>query len=198
MKKIIFLYLIIFIWGFGNLYSQTIIIRGKITPAPNPCLSNPCNPGIVYTIKTDSINYIITLQGKWVTSEPFIIESYTFEMGDTIIAEGFLSVKQDIHEKNYYEIEIISILPLFIEENTIQSCVLIFPNPSSGSITIESKNKQIKNVDLIDIKGGKVLSYQFSDYSHSINIEKNIIKGVFFIKILFADESQVVKKIITL
>jgi len=115
------------------------IISGKIVPVSNPCLEEPCPPGIVYAIETDSINYIITLKGYWVLDLPIIIDTYSFEWNDPITAEGIISVKQDMWGNDYHEIEILSVVLTSIDENDKRNALSLFPNPTTGKIYTETE-----------------------------------------------------------
>ncbi|MCL2041227.1 MAG: T9SS type A sorting domain-containing protein [Bacteroidales bacterium] len=199
MKIRTFLFLVASFLIFGNLYSQIVTISGETTSVPNPCHTEPCVPGLVYAIETDSINYIITLQGYWKWPDgPLVIETYSFDIGDPITVEGVVSVKQDIWGKDYTEIEVLSVIPVSIDDITSRSDISVFPNPSKGSINIESQNKQIKNIEIIDLNGEKLLECKYLEHPYSIRIENINRQGVLMLRILFIDNSQVIKKIVVL
>ena len=197
MKNRFFLLLVILVLVFGNLHSQTVTISGKIRSMPNPCLTIPCLPDVVFAIKTDSINYIIVLQNQW-AEPPLIIEGHTFDVGDFITAEGIVSVKQDIYGEDYYEIDIMSVIVSIDDDFINQNSILIFPNPTKGYINIESKNKPVKNIEIITMEGKQLLNCKYSVPSSFIHINNIDEKGILILRILLIDDTQIIKKLIVL
>ena len=172
MKKIS---LIVLLLVFGNLYSQTVTISGKITSVPNPCQIEPCIPGLVYAIETDSIYYIITWKGYWIWSEPIVIETYIFEMGDPITVEGVVSVGQDIWGEDYYEIAVASVIPLSIDNDvTAPNMVSIFPNPTIGKVYIEMES----NIKVYNMRGALLLE----TFGNQVDLSA-YPQGVYFLRV---------------
>jgi hypothetical protein len=150
MKKIVLVSVLLFLI-FGSLYSQTTTVSGKVTMVGNPPLEPIPVPGLVYAIESGPINYIITLNGYWQWGDgPLVIDTYTFEMEDPIIVEGIVSVKQDIWGEDYYEVEVISVVPVSInDELTTLSNISIYPNPTTGKIYLEEEN----TIKVYNLKG---------------------------------------------
>lgn len=73
------------------------------------------------------------------------------------------------------------------------SNIIIYPNPTTGIVKIESK-KKIKNVKLKDINGKKIKS-NYSKERATINIS-NLSTGVYFLTIKLEDNTLESKKII--
>jgi len=79
---------------------------GKIVQVPNPCMENPCLPGMVYAVETDTAFFIISLDGLWIfLHDHLIVDSDTLNLGDAIRFFGAISIKYSINgNKKYYEI----------------------------------------------------------------------------------------------
>ncbi len=86
-------------------------ITGKLTEIPNPCTTDPCLPGVVTAIETDSLNYIITVNHLWYDRE-VVINNDTLRVNDSVEAYGSITKKQDLQSQTYYEIEIINLKKL--------------------------------------------------------------------------------------
>jgi uncharacterized repeat protein (TIGR01451 family) len=79
---------------------------------------------------------------------------------------------------NTFLTEFVSILNVdsFLTDQTV-----IYPNPTSNVLNIESKNK-ISNIEIIDINGRSLLSKSLNSNSTSINVE-SLSNGIYFVKV---------------
>lgn len=77
-----------------------------------------------------------------------------------------------------------------VEENELASKILVYPNPSSGSFTIES-SLRIKKVMASDVLGRE---FEVQCNNGNVNME-HFTKGVYFLKITL-DQQEIVKRII--
>jgi hypothetical protein len=84
------------------------IITGKLMLVANPCVTEPCLPGMVAAIATDSLNYIITVNNSWFGNGEVIINNDTLRENNSLEALGIILKKEDLFSQIYYEIEIIS------------------------------------------------------------------------------------------
>lgn len=81
--------------------------------------------------------------------------------------------------------------------------IFIFPNPSQGYINI-SCDKSIKNIQIYSVTGQKLIDkligdyyYQPNDNLYSVTFRQNLTAGIYFMKIYFYDNKEVViKKIV--
>ena len=94
-------------------------VYGKILQIPNPCLEEPCLPGMVLAIKSDydSTDYILNVfeNGLWVWrfSDELIIDNDTLRVNDSAVVAGLaLSEKYDIYSQKYYEFLVVKFLKL--------------------------------------------------------------------------------------
>ena len=81
-------------------------------------------------------------------------------------------------------------------ENSENIVVKIYPNPTFGELTIESRELRINDVEIYDIYGKKLLSnHHFAPSSnHLINIS-HLPAGVYFVKI-FTEAGEVTRKVV--
>ena len=83
-----------------------------------------------------------------------------------------------------------------IKKVTDDSEIKVYPNPSSGDITISFDNgyKQ-RSAQLIDIAGRKVAAFEFNQPVYVFH-KGDIEPGVYFLKVTFGNNEQYVKKLI--
>jgi hypothetical protein len=74
--------------------------------------------------------------------------------------------------------------------------ILIYPNPTTGEIRVESGNLRVENVEIYSVIGKKVLTTQVSQISPEtvINIS-HLTAGVYFLKIS-TEAGEVIKKVL--
>ncbi len=186
-----FLFLII-----NPIYGQKQdIIKGIVNGIDNPCLTDPCLPGVNFALTTDSINYFISING-FLQDLILVINNDTINIGDSLNVIGTVNIKQDINGKTYYVIEIESLIPLKIfNPQIIENIIIIYPNPTEGIFFIESQtNKKIESIYLTDIYG-KVLLTSTDIDNGRVNIQKLHYKGLVLITIQLSDY-QIIKKIL--
>lgn len=70
---------------------------------------------------------------------------------------------------------------LGVNENQIDSSVIVFPNPTSNSININANNT-IKSIEMFDVQG-RVLQTTLGEENHNILDVSAYSDGVYFIKI---------------
>jgi Zn-dependent metalloprotease len=83
--------------------------------------------------------------------------------------------------------------PLSVDENTLGD-IAIYPNPTDGFITIELPREVIKPVEIFDVSGKRVKSFDGKGIYFKTNVS-DLQKGVYFVNFTFKDR-QVVKRII--
>lgn len=71
----------------------------------------------------------------------------------------------------------------------------VYPNPFSESITIENKDLNLMNAtaELYDISGRKLSEYKLDGTSNSIQMDKNLSKGTYLLKLTSEGKSETVK-----
>lgn len=71
----------------------------------------------------------------------------------------------------------------------------VYPNPFSESITIDNKDLNLMNAtaELYDISGRKLSEYKLDGTSNSIQMDKNLSKGTYLLKLTSEGKSETVK-----
>lgn len=78
-----------------------------------------------------------------------------------------------------------------VQENTSESNhVLLYPNPAHDIVTIKlnASDINLKQIDVFDISGRKVLSEITSGESHNLNVS-NLPKGIYFVRVVTSDNN---------
>ena len=82
---------------------------------------------------------------------------------------------------------------LGVEENTTTNEVQLFPNPTTGFLSITTKNTNVIALSIVDVSGRVVKKYN----QNFTNIDVSILKtGMYFVSIKFTNEHTVLKKIL--
>lgn len=90
----------------GNEYT------GVLCAVPNPALSDPVMPGMVWALRTDDTLFYIAIGGYLVWSDAEIV---TGNEGNTVTLYGVTSVEHDINDEEFYVLE----LSLVDESNVV-------------------------------------------------------------------------------
>lgn len=85
-----------------------------------------------------------------------------------------------------------------VEEEELQYLILIYPNPSSGIFTIRTEQLQLKNIEVINVLGEKILAGDrpraVSSNGQSIDLSKQP-DGIYFVRVQ-TEKGMVSKKIV--
>ena len=83
-------------------------ITGTYSCVPNPCDTDPCLPGVVWTVVDESeTNYHLTVDSEWLWGcEETSWNGYVPEEGDLVIVVGEVSENIDTQGHTYYNIEV--------------------------------------------------------------------------------------------
>lgn len=84
-----------------------------------------------------------------------------------------------------------------VRVNKLLNEVAIYPNPTNGILTVTSRNKGIKSVQIKSLNGNELLnkSYKEDSKSRKINLSA-LIAGVYLVMIELTDNTIISKKII--
>ena len=85
-------------------------IKGRYSYVGNPCTTEPCLPGMAYTVFTDNKCYYLTINDSWF-SENRSWDGYLPELNDLVMVTGHLKEKKDVFGKSFYTIEVVSLQP---------------------------------------------------------------------------------------
>lgn len=81
------------------------------------------------------------------------------------------------------------------QEFDFANSISLFPNPSNDFITIQSKTEEINSVEIIDISGKLIESYNFQKKTIQLDVS-NIHAGMYLVKIVSNQQKTVYKKLI--
>lgn len=88
--------------------SKLVTITGQFTYAGNPCITEPCLPGMIYAVIANGNDYFITVEGSWY-SENRKWDEYTPQPGDIVKITGYLNEQIDIRGDLFFTIEAVSL-----------------------------------------------------------------------------------------
>jgi len=82
-----------------------------------------------------------------------------------------------------------------IPELPQESNIKVYPNPSTGELSIENYELRIKNIEILDVSGRKLLSH-ISQLTPQISINiSHLQAGIYFVKII-TEQGEIVKKVV--
>jgi hypothetical protein len=94
-----------------NMKNKTIEIKGIYTLVPNPCLTQPCLPGMAGAVKTGEGIYFLLKDGHF-TDDGFFWEDVSPQHGDTLIINGIPDTMTDVKGEEFKVMKMISIIKL--------------------------------------------------------------------------------------
>ena len=186
-----------------------------IYPSPNILQFNahPGTPSQAQTVTITSPELMGNIQIR--TPEKFEISNNGIKWYDTFMVNKsqlpyqlFVRYNPEIDEREnalgkitlcsveaYAEIILIGNIVLDILENTV-SDIAIYPNPTTGELTINNEQLIINNIEIFDIYGRKLshISYPKSHISNLIDIS-DLAPGIYFVKIK-TEINEIVKKVV--
>ena len=148
-----------------------------------------------------------------------IDECYIFTVNDWDYGNGFDSDDGFVKLKDYYDVELFNVSGLFGQfksfllkpteqvasvNNISENSFKIFPNPTTGTIVVESKKLNIESIEITDITGKTISNSPFEGGKGDVNLQinnshssinlTNQPKGIYFIKIQ-TENNIITKKI---
>jgi hypothetical protein len=81
-----------------------------------------------------------------------------------------------------------------INENKNVLVFFIYPNPTSGSVLINSQTN-FNFVEVLSITGQTLLSEKVNSKTHQLQLQ-NFSEGIYFVKVSYADGRSLTKKVI--
>jgi Secretion system C-terminal sorting domain len=173
---------------------KEILIKGVIKGINNPCTTDPCLPGVIMGIRTDSIDYIMKVANFWIWEDSIKIDGTCFHYGDSIVARGIDSVKYDLNKDKYYEFSLTNLLTSICVYN--YNKIRLYPIPVTGNLFIDSYNEIIAKIQIFDYFG-RLLYINTNLNSKTTNIDLcNISSGSYIVVITLNDKRAIIRKII--
>ena len=81
-------------------------------------------------------------------------------------------------------------------KNIIKDNILIYPNPSEGSILIESTNSMLRGVEVFNINGKTIIFSKRNLSNTNIVVDGLKEKGIVFLQITMDNNEIITKKIL--
>ncbi len=145
-------------------------------------------------IKTDST--WARFFGTWMSAgAPTIDTAWHFSWIANNVGYPLLEF-DSIHGDTIQNITWLKVLPVIggIKENTVSNDLSVFPNPSSGLFTIESKQENIEKAEVYNLFG--VLIYSESKPAKSLHVDLTTFSsGMYYVKV-FSLSGTIVKPVI--
>jgi hypothetical protein len=91
-----------------NASSGLKTITGRYSYTGNPCITDPCLPGMAYAVLANEKYYYITVNGRWF-SENRSWDEYTPQPDDIVTITGYLQEKKDAFGESFHTIEAVSL-----------------------------------------------------------------------------------------
>ena len=89
------------------------------------------------------------------------------------------------------EIEFYKTNPLSLNNHKLIDNIVLYPNPTNNILNIKVENKGIKQIQIFNVNGKKVLESKFLNKKFNINVNvSNLAKGAYFVVILDSDNSK--------
>ena len=85
-------------------------ITGKYVLLPNPCMTEPCLPGMAYALQASGREYFLTAAGRW-SDRTVAWNGWTPDVGDTVTATGRVARRTDVRGNAFLTIEVESLAP---------------------------------------------------------------------------------------
>lgn len=189
---------------------DTSIIVGRYDIIANPCLTIPCLPVVVSIISAGDTNYVLSKNDIWFPGS-FYWEEYNPIPGDSILAKGVITRRNDINRNKYFTIEIIDFtryFPTIVLDNfpePLNTNPLLgqnYPNPFNPNTLISyalagDGQVIIKIYDTIGIEVKTLVDeYKQSGFYKASFNASNLVSGVYFYKFVIGNYSAVKKMVL--
>ncbi len=190
---------------------DTILITGIYDVIGNPCLTNPCVPGVVSIVTSNDTNYVLTQKDIWFQGD-FSWKGYSPIPGDMVMAKGIITKRNNINRKEYLTLEIIEFekyLPTFIDGMSDKlkddNFILMqnYPNPfnPATNISYDLPNDGQVTIKIYNTLGMEVMTLvneykQTGFYKVSFDAG-DLASGVYFCK-LESGKFTTIKKMVLL
>ncbi len=172
-------------------------ITGKIAEISNPCLDSPCIPGIVYALKNDTANFIISINNSWKwVNGPLIIDDVNLELNDSIKITGVINTNKDLQNQNFYEIELDTYSIITTISKLKEDALQVYYNHLDKSIYINSAQSNINNIEIYTTLGKLISHLNYNYPAQSTSIHNLRYKGIVILKIDLENKKILTKKVL--
>jgi hypothetical protein len=128
-----------------------------------------------------------------VAGQPFEVNYTNVEAPDTTVQYGFQVTGLNANPADEAALGSVVVMPASLNVDSFDAVSLsVSPNPSDVAWTIRGANSDIVSVNLVDVLGKTVASYQAQGASVSIN-NQGLSKGVYFAQVQTSIGSKTIK-----
>ena len=93
----------------NNSDNKISTITGRYSYLSNPCLTEPCLPGLAGAVSFNNKNYFLTIDGSWILDD-HSWDKYTPHPNDIVTITGYIKKNKDIKGNIYFTIETLSLM----------------------------------------------------------------------------------------
>jgi len=191
-----------YIWTISGIYQDTI----------NTMFG--CDSVITFDLEIGKSPFVnlggditITENQTVIIGSGFNLTSYLWNTGDTVPLIVVIGDSIGIGTHNYWlysegtnacsstDTIIITVTPsIGVDDVENENGIKIYPNPTTGLITIKNEELRMNNVSVFDIYGKKVLETEVKSQKYELDLRKEA-KGIYIIKVT-TDKGVVVEKVV--
>jgi hypothetical protein len=184
MKRLLFFFLAVFMTLSINTFAQDVY-TGTISPKGNPCPPPPeeCPPGLVLWLKTTSLDYVLTIDSKWIWNDKIIFEGVEYLWDDEVEITGIVTVWTEMYSEEIHELEIETIKKVETSIGTLSfNNNKVYYDAVTQVIVIDKTlQNQSLTLELYDIQGKVILSK--ADVGNTVSIA-NLPNGIYLYRLL--------------
>lgn len=195
---------------WSEMRTFTVRLLSNIPPAPK--LLSPIDSEIIihpinmrWSLSPGASRYMLQVDSDYYFTNSIILEDTTYSIADTTLTIADLPMHMMLYWKvracnsdgecsAWSEVDSFKVYPVLSVHDQVASYIniSIFPNPTTGSFTISSRSKYIKDVRIYDVKGASVA---FERSGEECTIAKPVA-GTYFVEVVLQGGEKVVKKIV--
>ncbi len=83
-------------------------LTGEYSYITNPCITEPCLPGMTFAVLSADTYYYLTVNGLGL-AENRSWDGYTPAVGELVTVTGYLQEEKDIFHQSFYTVEVLSL-----------------------------------------------------------------------------------------
>ncbi|MDL2257337.1 leucine-rich repeat protein [Bacteroidales bacterium OttesenSCG-928-I14] len=173
--------------NFTPALSKLTVSEGTLTPEFHQDILN-------YSVNIENNVNSITITAEVTDPDALLVGdgTYTLNTGDNTFTIVVLA--QDKTSSLTYTVKV-SRGSVGLDEWRMDSGELrVFPNPTKGELRIESGERRMENVEVFDINGKQLSTFNFQQSTQEIDIS-HLPNGIYFIKIK-TDEGEISRKVV--
>ncbi|QHI35504.1 hypothetical protein IMCC3317_08500 [Kordia antarctica] len=144
----------------------------------------------------------VGMDGINVDANDVILDQTSREITRTIAGSGSSMIVRVLFDSQgpqeemlFDDIVVEAAMVLSVEETNLENSVELYPNPTSGNVTIKNSGIALQQAIITDINGRTVGTHSLSGVSQDKELSLNLRAGVYFVK-LISDTASTTKKLV--